>query len=89
MKGNKAEFKKIVLGVILLCCFAFVVWSYLLATFGECDTNGDIATALIYTVVGAYASYVFASFGEKNSRNRYGIDETGNKRPEGGEKGED
>ena len=87
---KKPEFKKIILGVILVLCFLFVVWSYVLASVGDYEVNEGIATALIYTVVGAYMSYVLASYGEKNSRNKYDIDENGNKRmKEGGEKGDD
>ncbi len=100
MRKKKTEFKKIVLAVILALCFGFVLWSYLLATFGIYEVNEGIATALIYTVVGAYVSYVLASYGEKNSRNKYEVDENGNKRTEnarithethekGGEKGDD
>ena len=76
-----------------MLCFLFVVWSYVLASIGDYEVNEGIATALIYTVVGAYVSYVLASYGEKNSRNKYDIDENGNKRieevHEGGEKGDD
>lgn len=87
---KKPEFKKIILGVILVLCFLFVVWSYILASVGGYEVNEGIATALIYTVVGAYVSYVLASYGEKNSRNKYDVDENGNKRmKEGGEKGDD
>ena len=86
---KKTEFKKVVLAIILIACFCFVLWSYLLATFGNMAVNEGIANALIYTVVGAYVSYVLASFGEKNSRNKYEVDENGNKRTEGGEKGDD
>lgn len=92
-KRKKTEFKKIVLAIILILAFGFVLWSYLLATFGNYEVNEGIANALIYTVVGAYISYVIASFGEKNSRNKYEIDENGNKRmktyEKGGEKGDD
>lgn len=97
MRKKKTEFKKVILAIILVLCFGFVLWSYLLATFGSYTVNDSIANALIYTVVGAYVSYVIASFGEKNSRNKYEVDENGNKRTEntrithgkGGEKGDD
>ena len=71
---NKPEFKKIALGIILSVCVGFVLWTYLLATFGAYEVNEGVASALIYTVIGAYASYTLASFGEKNSRNKYGVD---------------
>lgn len=91
-KKKRIEFKKIVLAIILIVSFSFVFWTYLLATFGNYSVNESTANALIYTVVGAYISYVLASFGEKNSRNKYEVDENGRKLAEaheGGEKGDD
>ena len=88
-KKQKIEFKKLAFAIILILCFIFITWSYLLASFGDYEVNEGIATALIYTVIGTYASYALASYGEKNSRNKYNIDESGNKRPERGEKGDD
>ena len=79
LKNKKTEFKKIALGIILSVCVGFVLWTYLLATFGAYEVNGGVASALIYTVIGAYASYALASFGEKNSRNKYGVDREGMK----------
>lgn len=87
MMKKKTEFKKIVLGIILVLCFGFVFWSYILASVGSYAVNEGIANALIYTVIASYVSYVVASFGEKNSRNKYDVDVNGNKR--GGEKGDD
>ena len=66
--------------MILSVCVGFVLWTYLLATFGAYEVNGGVASALIYTVIGAYASYALASFGEKNSRNKYGVDRDGTSR---------
>lgn len=90
MKKPKAEFKKIAFAIILIVSFGFILWTYVLASLGTYTVNESIATAFIYTVIGAYASYCLASYGEKNSRNKYDIDENGNKRAEkGGEKGDD
>ncbi len=83
----KIEFKKIALIIILIFCMTCVVWSFILASVGAYEVNGNLAGTMFTCVVGSYVAYVLASFGEKNSRNKYDIDENGNKRE--GEKGDD
>ena len=65
-----------------------VIWSFILASVGAYDVNEHLSGEMFVTVVGAYVSYVLASYGEKNSRNKYNIDEYGNERRRGGEKGD-
>lgn len=89
MKNRKPEFKKSILLIIIFFCMACVVWSFILASVGSYEVNDNLASTMFATVVGTYISYVLASYGEKNSRNKYGIDKDGNKRPKEGEKGDD
>ena len=86
---KKREFKKVAFLAVLICCMGFLVWSYILATIGAYEVNEGISEALVHTVLGSFVAYVFASYSEKNSRNKYGVDEYGYKRSEGGEKGDD
>ena len=87
---NKIEFKKIALAVILILSFVFITWSFILAQCGIYQTNSGISETLVNTVLGSYVAYVIASFSEKNSRNKYGIDERGKSLKDSeGEKGDD
>ena len=66
-----------------------VLWSFILASVGSYEVNDNLASTMFVSVVGTYVSYVLASYAEKNSRNKYNIDEYGNKRMGEGEKGDD
>lgn len=89
-KTKKIEFKKITLSIILVLSFAFITWSYILAQNGSYQTNSEIAETLVNVVLGSYVVYVIGSFSEKNSRNKYQVDEQGRPlRNSEGEKGDD
>ncbi len=88
MRRKRPEFKKIMLLIIISFCMMCVVWSFVLASVGSYGVNENLSGEMFVTVVGAYVSYVLASYGEKNSRNKYNIDEYGNKRTGEGEKGD-
>lgn len=79
------EFKKKAFLCIVIACMGFLIWSYILASIGAYQVNESLSEALVHTVLGSYMAYVVASFGEKNSRNKYGISNF----EERGEKGED
>ena len=88
MRRKRPEFKKIMLLIIISFCMMCVVWSFILASVDSYEVNENLSGEMFVTVVGAYVSYVLASYGEKNSRNKYNIDEYGNKRTGEGEKGD-
>ena len=86
------EFKKMAFLGVVIACMGFLIWSYILASVGAYQVNESLSEALVHTVLGSYVAYVVASLGEKNSRNKYGINENGNrvsKMQERGEKGDD
>ena len=89
MKKRKTEFKKIFLLIVIIFCMVCVLWSFILASVGSYEVNDNLASTMFVSVVGTYVSYVLASYAEKNSRNKYNIDEYGNKRMGEGEKGDD
>ena len=88
MNRKRPEFKKIILLLIIIFCMICVVWSFVLATVGSYQVNDSLAGTMFAAVVGTYVSYVLASYGEKNSRNKYGVDENGKTRVGRGEKGD-
>ena len=77
-KRKKIEFSKyIVLWAVaftIICVFI----SYALAMCGL-DTCSEITSNVIIACIGIVSGYMAKSFAEKNSRNKYGIDEFGNK----------
>lgn len=76
-KYRKYEFSK---KVAVFCCVMMIVafiTSVILSMFDK-DTLSDITVA-VYTVCGSgILGYVLKSAFEKNSRNKYGLDEFGN-----------
>ena len=76
-KYRKFEFSK---KVAVFCCIMMIVafvTSVILSMFDK-DTLSDITVA-VYTVCGSgILGYVLKSAFEKNSRNKYGLDEFGN-----------
>ena len=83
---KKPEFKKLILALITAFCMGCVVWSYVLASVGSAQVNESLASSVFATVVGSYVGYVAASFGEKNSRNKYNRGKSNIN--DGGEKGD-
>lgn len=41
------------------------------------DPDPALAVQSVITIIGAFISYILYSFGLKNSRNKYGVDENG------------
>ena len=83
---KRHETKKILAVIIILIGIVWVSVSYILAWLNVYNTNESISSAVVYSIIGTYLSYCLASYAEKNSRNKYDIDENGNKR--GGERGD-
>lgn len=76
-KYRKFEFsKKIAIFCCVMMCFSYLL-SVLLSILDK-DTISDITVA-VYTVCGGgVLGYIVKSAFEKNSRNKYGLDEFGN-----------
>lgn len=63
--------------LVLICAsMAWVTWSYVLASLGK-DPVENLAIAIVSTLIVALLAYFVKSFGEKNSRNKYKVDENG------------
>lgn len=71
-KNGKIEFiKYTVVGSFLLAFFA-VIDSYVLAHMGM-DTNSEVTSEVVRSLLGVIIVYGLKSFGEKNSRNKYNV----------------
>ena len=63
--------------LVLICAsMAWVTWSYVLASLGK-DPVENLAIAIVSTLILGLLAYFVKSFGEKNSRNKYKVDENG------------
>ena len=56
-----------------------VAANYALAFLERGNINETVTVALITTILGTVIGYFVKSFNEKNSRNKYGVDEFGEK----------
>lgn len=71
-KNGKIEFiKYTVLGSFILA-FLAVIDSYVLAHLGM-DTNSEVTSEVVRSLLGVVTVYGIKSFGEKNSRNKYNV----------------
>ena len=75
---RKIEFSKILVVWALVITTLCIVGSYVLSLFDH-DSCSDITVGVVTTCVAIAVSYEAKSLGEKHSRNKYGIDEDGNK----------
>lgn len=71
-KKKKLEFSKLLVLWSLILTTACIIISYILA-FQDHDSCSDITTSVATTCIAIAVGYEAKSFGEKNSRNRYGI----------------
>lgn len=85
-KKLNIEFSKILTTTVIIVCSGVAIWStikYYLLVEVAINTGNDILpdatlpVACITTILGAVLSYSLYQFGLKNSRNRYGVDESG------------
>ncbi|MBQ6127082.1 hypothetical protein IJI69_00330 [Candidatus Saccharibacteria bacterium] len=68
---NRTEFKKIALAFIVVFALAYITIGRCAELFGLIvDTSVDVA--LVYCVIGAFASYCVASATDKYGMNKYG-----------------
>lgn len=75
---KKMEFSKKLVIWALVMTTVCVLLSYALSLFDH-DGCQEVTVAVVTTCVAIAVGYEAKSFGEKNSRNKYGIDEDGNK----------
>lgn len=75
-KKKKAEFSKILVIWALALTTLCVSLSYALS-FWDHDPASDVTVAVVSTCIAIAVAYEAKSYGEKNSRNKYGIDENG------------
>lgn len=77
-KHNKKKWEKsaIFCAVILLTGILFVALYYI-AIFTDHECDSAVAVQSMITVIGAILAYNMYNYGLKNSRNKYGVDETG------------
>lgn len=72
-KNGKMEFsKKLVIWALAITTLCLAI-SYVLSYFDH-DNCSDITAAVVTTCIAIAVSYEAKSYGEKNSRNKYGID---------------
>lgn len=74
---KKIETKKILAIIIIVFGLVWVSSSYVLAAMDIYQTNENVSSAVVISIIGVYLSYCMASFSEKNSRNKYNINENG------------
>lgn len=75
-KSKKLTFSQKLLLVLLSISAIWVTWSYILATIGK-EPIENLAIAIVSTLILGLLAYFIKSFGEKNSRNKYKVDECG------------
>lgn len=80
MKKKKTEFSKMLVTWALVITTLCVALSYCLS-FTDHDPASDVTVAVATACIAIAVAYEAKSFGEKNSRNKYGIDDDGKKIP--------
>ena len=78
VKRKKIEFSKILVAWALLVTTISALASYLLALLDHAPCE-EITIAIAEACIAIAVAYEAKSYGEKNSRNKYGIDEFGNR----------
>ncbi len=77
-KKKKTEFSKILVTWALILTTLCVALSYVLS-FADHDPASDVTVAVASACIAIAVAYEAKSFGEKNSRNKYGVDKNGYK----------
>jgi len=76
VKKKRKEFSKLLVRWALVITTVSVATSYLLSFFDH-DPSTDVTVAVITSCIAIAVSYEAKSYGEKNSRNKYGINPDG------------
>ena len=83
---KKVEFSKLLCGLILIVSGGVGIYTiikyfslveYAISTGAQVIPDGAVPVSAISIIISAFVSYCMYQFGLKNSRNKYGIDETG------------
>ena len=83
---KKIEFSKLLCGLILIVSGGVGIYTiikyfslveYAISTGAQVIPDGAVPVSAISIIISAFVSYCMYQFGLKNSRNKYGIDETG------------
>lgn len=77
-KKKRMEFSKILVVWAIAMTTLCVAISYGLALFNH-DPVQDVTTAVAAACISICVAYKAKSYGEKNSRNKYGVDKNGNR----------
>lgn len=75
-KNKNLTFSQKLILLLLATSIIWVTWSYILATIGR-EPVESLAIAIVSTLILGLLAYFIKSFGEKNSRNKYKVDECG------------
>ena len=75
-KNKQLTFSQKLILLLLATSIIWVTWSYILATIGR-EPVESLAIAIVSTLILGLLAYFIKSFGEKNSRNKYKVDECG------------
>ncbi len=70
-KKRKIEYKKIALAFIVLFSVLFISIGRIAELFGLL-IDSSVDTALVYTILGSFASYCIASASDKYAMNKFG-----------------
>ncbi len=76
-KWKKIEFSKLIIIAIFVLCSRWVELTYRLAMADKGQIAEQLAIAIVTTILGSIIAYSLKSFGEKNSRNKYKVEEKG------------
>ena len=76
MHKKKLTFSQKLILLLLATSIIWVTWSYILATIGR-EPVESLAIAIVSTLILGLLAYFIKSFCEKNSRNKYKVDECG------------
>lgn len=74
---KKLDFSKKVVLAVLICSLIFVAASYVLAYYGKSTNDAVTGNVLLYVTAPTIAAYMTSKTVEKTSRNKHGLDETG------------
>lgn len=73
-KMVRMEFSKIIIVAVFVLCTRWIELTYHLAMADKEQIAEQLAIAIVTTLLGSITAYSFKSFGEKNSRNKYGFE---------------
>lgn len=76
-KSKKIEFSKTIVAWLLIHGTIWTYLSYYLAYLGRTEIAETLSKTVVVEILGATVVYALKSYLEKNSRNKYGVDEKG------------